>query len=174
MGSKSIALYTGAFGAGALSVLGFMAVSGALSSERSTVTQPATASNVVAESEGERSPQGKPEREGPPENFGGDGERLGELPAASTSIADLQRNTRVTVQGTVDRVTDEDEFIVSDSTGAVPVWTGTTFFTVNPGETVSVTGFIDDDAPLEVYAEQITRADGSVVEVTGVGGPAGL
>lgn len=145
MSAKSVAIYTGAFGAGALAVLGFMAVSGALpyqtaaSASELSVAASASESSVAAAS----------------------------IPAGQVGIADLQRNTEVTVQGSVERVTDEDEFILADATGVVPVWTGTTFFTVNPGETVVVTGFVDDDSPLEIYAQQIVRADGSVIAVNG-------
>ena len=83
-----------------------------------------------------------------------------------THIGELTRNTMVTVTGTVQAVTDEDEFTLVDATGSVPVWTAGTFFTVEPGETVTVTGFIDDDFILEVYAQQIVKADGSIIDIS--------
>ena len=73
----------------------------------------------------------------------------------------------VTVSGTVERITDEDEFIVADESGSITVWTGTQFFTVDEGETVVVAGFVDDDLQLEIYATEIVRADGSVVSIRG-------
>ena len=82
-----------------------------------------------------------------------------------TAIGDLARNTFVTVQGTVERVTDEDEFLIADESGSVRVWTANSFFTVEPGEVVIVQGFVDDDVFIEIYAQEITRADGTVVTI---------
>lgn len=84
-----------------------------------------------------------------------------------TSISDVTRNTMVTLSGTVQRITDEDEFILEDSTGTIPVWTGNQFFAVSEGEAIRVTGFIDDDLLIELYAQQIMRADGAVVSIGG-------
>ena len=82
-----------------------------------------------------------------------------------TAIGSLQRNTMVSVYGVVQRITDEDEFQIADDTGSVQVWTGDQFFTVEPGETVTVTGFVDDDLVIEIYAQEIVRQDGSVVTI---------
>ena len=87
--------------------------------------------------------------------------------AGYTPIGEVMRNTMVSVSGTVQRITDEDEFVVADASGSIPVWTGTQFFTVDEGETVVVTGFVDDDLQLEIYATEIVRADGSVVSIRG-------
>lgn len=87
-------------------------------------------------------------------------------PAAAsetTRIADLVRNTNVTVVGSVDRLTDEDEFILADASGSVRVYVGPNFVPVNPGDTVTVRGFVDDDFRLEIYAREIVRPDGSTV-----------
>jgi len=84
-----------------------------------------------------------------------------------TPIGNLVRNSFVTIQGTVERVSDEDEFFIQDGTGSVKVWTGGTFFTVSPGEQVTVEGFVDEDLLLEVYAQRIINSDG---EVTTIGG----
>jgi uncharacterized protein YdeI (BOF family) len=89
-----------------------------------------------------------------------------EAPAV-TPIGDVVKNSMVTVSGTVQRITDEDEFVVADSTGSITVWTGSQFFTVDQGESVVVTGFIDDDLIIEIYAQEITRADGTVVTIGG-------
>lgn len=86
-----------------------------------------------------------------------------------TLIRDVTRNTMVTVSGTVQRITDEDEFVLEDPTGTISVWTGSQFFTVTAGEAIMVTGFIDDDLLLELYAQEITRADGTVLTIGGSG-----
>jgi uncharacterized protein YdeI (BOF family) len=82
-----------------------------------------------------------------------------------TSISDLARNTMVTVEGTVTRINDEDEFIIADSTGSIQIYTGRSYFTVDQGQRVSVRGLVDDGVLLEIYADEIVLPDGSVVEV---------
>ncbi len=82
-----------------------------------------------------------------------------------SSIAGLVRNTLVTIEGTVTHASEEDEFIIQDSTGSVQVYTGRTFFTVNVGDVVSVNGLVDEAAELEIYADEITFEDGTVVKV---------
>ena len=82
-----------------------------------------------------------------------------------SSIGGLVRNTMVTIEGTVTRASEEDEFIIRDATGSVQVYTGRTFFTVNVGDVVSVTGLVDESAQLEVYADEITFEDGTVLKV---------
>jgi uncharacterized protein YdeI (BOF family) len=80
-----------------------------------------------------------------------------------TPIGDLVRNSSVTVSGTVDRVTDEDEFVMSDATGSVRVYVGPNRVPASRGEAVTVRGFVDDDLRLEIYARELVRADGTVV-----------
>jgi uncharacterized protein YdeI (BOF family) len=81
-----------------------------------------------------------------------------------TPIGDLQRGSMVTVQGTVERITDEDEFRLADASGSVRVYVGPNWVPANVGEAVTVDGFVDDDlGPLEIYARSLTRADGTVV-----------
>jgi uncharacterized protein YdeI (BOF family) len=80
-----------------------------------------------------------------------------------TPIGDLVRNSNVTVSGTVDRLTDEDEFVMSDSTGSVRVSVGPNRVPANRGEAVTVRGFVDDDLRIEIYARELVRADGTVV-----------
>ena len=88
-------------------------------------------------------------------------------PAAAepiTAVADAQRGTMVTVQGTVERITDEDEFRLADATGSIRVYVGPNWVPADAGETVTVNGFVDDDmGPREIYARSLTRADGSVI-----------
>jgi uncharacterized protein YdeI (BOF family) len=80
-------------------------------------------------------------------------------------IGSLSRNTMVTVEGTVTRINDEDEFVIADSTGSIQVYTGRTFFSVDQGQKVTVRGLVDDGVLLEIYADEIVLPDGSVVEV---------
>jgi uncharacterized protein YdeI (BOF family) len=87
-------------------------------------------------------------------------------PAAAseaTRIAELARNTNVTVVGTVERLTDEDEFILRDASGSVRVYVGPNFVPANPGDAITVRGFVDDGLRLEIYAREIVRPDGSTV-----------
>jgi hypothetical protein len=79
-------------------------------------------------------------------------------------IAEAQRGTMVTVRGTVDRITDEDEFRLTDRSGSIWVYVGPNWVPAEVGETVTVAGFVDEDfGPREIYARTLTRADGSVV-----------
>ena len=82
-----------------------------------------------------------------------------------TRIADLVRNTNVTVAGTVSRLTDEDEFVLADASGSVRVYVGPNWVPVNPGDAVTVRGFVDSDLRLEIYAREIVRPDGSTVRL---------
>jgi uncharacterized protein YdeI (BOF family) len=84
--------------------------------------------------------------------------------APVTPISEVQRGSMVTVQGAVERITDEDEFRLADATGVIRVYVGPNWVPVNVGESVTVHGFVDDDfGPLELYARTLTRADGSVI-----------
>jgi uncharacterized protein YdeI (BOF family) len=82
-----------------------------------------------------------------------------------TPIADAQRGTMVTVQGMVERITDEDEFRLADASGHIRVYVGPNWVPAEVGETVIVNGFVDDDliTPREIYARSLTRADGTVI-----------
>ena len=83
---------------------------------------------------------------------------------AMTPIAEAQRGTMVTVPGTVERITDEDEFRLADASGTIRVYVGPNWVPADVGETVTVSGFVDDDfGPREIYARSLTRADGTVV-----------
>lgn len=81
-----------------------------------------------------------------------------------TPIADAQRGSMVTVQGTVERITDEDEFRLADASGNIRIYVGPNWVPAEVGEAVIVNGFVDDDlGPREIYARSLTRADGTVI-----------
>jgi uncharacterized protein YdeI (BOF family) len=81
-----------------------------------------------------------------------------------TPIADAQRGTMVTVQGIVERITDEDEFRLADSSDSIRIYVGPNWVPAEVGENVIVNGFVDDDlGPREIYARSLTRADGTVI-----------
>ena len=81
-----------------------------------------------------------------------------------TPIGDLQRGTMVTVAGVVERITDEDEFRLSDATGTVRVYVGPNWVGEAVGEAVTVDGFVDDDpGRMAIYARSLTRADGTFI-----------
>ncbi|MBO6603842.1 MAG: hypothetical protein JJ949_11470 [Roseicyclus sp.] len=70
----------------------------------------------------------------------------------------------VTVQGTVERVTDEDEFRLADATGSIRIYVGPNWVPADVGEKITVNGFVDDDlGPREIYARTLTRADGTEI-----------
>ena len=81
-----------------------------------------------------------------------------------TPIAEAQRGSMVTVQGTVERITYEDEFRLTDASGTIRVYVGPNWVPADLGEVVVVNGFVDDGlGPREIYARSLTRADGSVI-----------
>jgi uncharacterized protein YdeI (BOF family) len=79
------------------------------------------------------------------------------------AIGDLRRGTMATVEGNVERITDEDEFVLVDATGDIRVYIGPNAMPVRIGDAVRVEGFVDDDLRMELYADTITLPDGSVV-----------
>lgn len=83
----------------------------------------------------------------------------------TTPIADVQRGTMVTVAGTVERITDEDEFRLTDASGSIQIYVGPNWVPAEVGESVVINGFLDDDFvfPREIYARSLTRADGTVI-----------
>ena len=137
---RKVLTYLGVFVAGALAVVGYSAWDGMGVSE--TLATP-----VIPVSSGVSIPQ-----------------EAGDV-SDVTPIGDVVKNTMVTVSGSVQRISDEDEFVLADESGSISVWTGSQFFTVDQGESVVVTGFIDNDLIIEIYAQEITRADGTVVTI---------
>jgi uncharacterized protein YdeI (BOF family) len=77
-------------------------------------------------------------------------------------IEDAKRGTMVTVAGTVERITDEDEFILTDQSDSIRVYVGPNWVPAQVGDTVTVHGFVDDDLlRRELYARTLTMADGT-------------
>lgn len=90
---------------------------------------------------------------------------------AQTLIRDLQRNSGVTIAGTVRSIVG-NEFILDDGTGQIIVDAGPRWhhqISLSAGEHVTVVGEYDD---YDFDAFTITREDGSVIFVqTGEGPP---
>lgn len=85
------------------------------------------------------------------------------------SIGEIRRGEQVTVAGEVTRIRDYDTFRIEDETGRVQVYVrgGFSRSAIRTGETVTVTGWVDDDLLAfrrEIYATRITLADGTVLE----------
>jgi uncharacterized protein YdeI (BOF family) len=80
-------------------------------------------------------------------------------------IAQIQPGAQVTLEGVVERIPDEDEFVLADPTGAIEVYLGPNRVPVSLGESVTVTGFVDDEGVPDLCASSITRADGSVITI---------
>jgi uncharacterized protein YdeI (BOF family) len=85
---------------------------------------------------------------------------------SGATVSTLSPGQQVTLAGTVERITDEDEFLLRDATGTVLVYVGPNLVPASVGERITVSGMVDDDGPLEIYATAITRADGTVVELS--------
>ena len=91
---------------------------------------------------------------------------LAAVPAAAetiTPIGDVQRGTAVTVQGTVERILDEDEFRLADASGRIDVYIGPNMVPANVGDEVTVRGIVDDDLRRDIYAREMVLPDGSTV-----------
>ncbi len=81
----------------------------------------------------------------------------------ASTIAEAQRGALVTLKGTVERITDDDEFRLTDHTGSLTVYIGPTPVPVGVGERISVTGRMDDGLIRELYARSLTRQNGTTV-----------
>lgn len=80
-----------------------------------------------------------------------------------TPIAEVRRGEVVTVQGTIERITDEDEFRLADDSGEILIYVGPYWVPAAVGETVIVHGIVDDDpGSHEIYARSLERLDGSL------------
>ena len=86
---------------------------------------------------------------------------MGQGDMALTEIGALRPGQEVMLRGVVLRITDEDEFILSDASGQIPVYVGPNRVPAEQGETITVIGHVDDNGPREVYATRIINADGA-------------
>ncbi|EBA11667.1 hypothetical protein [Roseobacter sp. CCS2] len=85
------------------------------------------------------------------------------LAAADQTIAALQPDTQVTVSGTVDRIADEDTFILRDDTGKIAVYLGPNLVPVSVDSSVTVNGIVDDGPTPEIYASSLETSTGEVI-----------
>jgi uncharacterized protein YdeI (BOF family) len=87
-------------------------------------------------------------------------------------IREVERGASVTLRGTVDRIADEDTFILRDDSGRIPVYIGwQNALPVKKGEVITVLGRADDDAipgilP-EIYARVLIRETGERIHLRG-------
>ena len=96
----------------------------------------------------------------------GQSARADSVTAMVDPIANLAPGQAVTRLGTVDRITDDDEFLLRDATGAVAVYVGPNPIPAAVGDRVTVIGVADDDRPIEIYATTIVLADGTEVALS--------
>ena len=83
-----------------------------------------------------------------------------------TPISDVQRGSSATIQGTVERILDSDEFRITDETGSLRVYVGPNLVPAEVGETVTVSGILDDEILRpEFYAREIVQSDGTVIQL---------
>jgi len=153
MSGKSWVTYGAVFVAGALVVGGVWTLTAVTGNQQATTASPMTVTDSTTDTAAGQTANDQPATQAPAEGI--------------TPIGSVTRNQRVTLSGTVDRVTDEDEFYLRDNTGTIKVWTGGSFFTVEPGEVVQVAGVVDDDLFIEVYATEIVRESGEVILISG-------
>lgn len=94
-------------------------------------------------------------------------------PPTISRIDDLQRGEYATVQGEVVRYRDREEILLRDGSGRIAIYLGSPpprQPVAEVGEVLVVSGWVDDDLfdiPKELYATEIIRADGTVIELAG-------
>jgi uncharacterized protein YdeI (BOF family) len=87
-----------------------------------------------------------------------------------TAVSEVRRGQHVTLRGTVDRIRDEDEFILRDDTGTIRIYIGwKNRMPVDEGTSVTVEGRADDDGfpglRPEVYATALLLGNGDRVDL---------
>ncbi len=97
-------------------------------------------------------------------------EILSSTPSATSRIAEVRPYDTVLLRGTVEGVTDEDEFRLRDDSGSIGVYIGwRNAMPVAAGDVISLVGLVDADGPggfvREVYAHEITTDDGKRVDL---------
>lgn len=84
--------------------------------------------------------------------------------ASATPIDQLSNGMATTVSGTVDRITDKDEFLLSDPAGSILVYIGPAIMPFAVGEPLTISGTVDRElGRLELYAQEARRSNGTVV-----------
>lgn len=82
------------------------------------------------------------------------------------TIKSLKAETIVTVVGEVERIRDEDEFILKDDTDSIRIYIGPNRMPVKIGDKVTVEGMFDNDFfKREIYAHTITDSEGNKIEL---------
>ncbi len=104
---------------------------------------------------------------------GQDGRGAEDRPAEPTHrIADVRRGQTVVLRGEVQRIQDEDEFVLRDESGTIEVYIGwKNDMPLRVGQTVTVHGVADDDAfpgrRPDVYARRLVLPDGETIQLRG-------
>ena len=83
-----------------------------------------------------------------------------------TAIQDLVYDQPAHIRGLIEQRLDDDEFLLRDESGVIEVYTTRSWTDYEIGDTVTVSGRLDDDEPVrEFYASSVTLYDGTVVEL---------
>lgn len=70
------------------------------------------------------------------------------------------------IQGVIEARLDDDEFLLRDDSGEIEVYTGRDWNDYEIGDTVTVSGRLDnDDEAAEFYARSVVLRDGTVIEM---------
>ncbi len=90
---------------------------------------------------------------------------------AIVPIESLRRGDFATIRGEVVRYRDSDEILLRDGSGRIEIFVRGARSPEPPaevGETITVSGWVDDDAiafSREMYATEIVRGDGTVISI---------
>jgi uncharacterized protein YdeI (BOF family) len=91
-------------------------------------------------------------------------------PTVPSRISDIRPYDTVLLRGTVERITDDDEFRLRDDSASIGVYIGwRNAMPVAVGDEISVLGIVDARGPAglgrEVYAHEVTTGDGRRIEL---------
>ena len=86
--------------------------------------------------------------------------------AQTAQVAD-EAGVMTSLQGSVEQITDKNEFIMKDATGMVKVDIGDAQVSLNVGDQVSVEGLVETDLQgRDMEAHSLTGPDGKLVTIT--------
>ena len=93
---------------------------------------------------------------------------LSAIPAlAQTAPVADEAGVMTTLQGSVEQITDTNEFIMKDATGMVKVDIGDAKISLKVGDQVTVEGLVETDLQgRDMEAQSLTGPDGKVVTIT--------